>query len=363
MEHPYFLTHPAVFAAEDHYQIMVPVRSECLMWVQVGEHNYYDDTNGILRSLCTVHKVRIPISELDAAGGYTVHIRPVIRRSGWCSQTGEVYSYPYSFFPVPAANARAYCISDAHGRVAEPVAAAKAYGDMDFLILNGDLNDCCDDPAVLLNIYRLCSEITEGRKPVVYSRGNHDLRGSHSECNEEYTPLCDGRTYYTFRFGSLWGVVLDCGEDKLDDHIECGNVFCCRDFRERETRWLQELTQRAATEYAAEGVTTRVAIVHYPFSWTMWADYNLEEDLYSEWCRLLRQIEPQVIVCGHMHRSDVWPVGGERDTFGQPCPMVLSGVPRDGYFAGCGYVFGDSEIIATHTDSVGAELKRTTIEK
>lgn len=363
MEHSHFLTEPAVFAAEDHYQIMVPIRSECLMWVQVGDRHYYDDTNGILRSLCTVHRAQVPMAELDAAGGYTIHIRPVIHRSSWRSQTGEVCSYFYPFSPVPTKDARAYCISDAHGRVAQPVAAAAAYGDFDFLILNGDLTDCCDDPASLLNLYHLCAALTGGQKPVVYARGNHDLRGSHSEYTEEQTPLCNGRTYYTFRFGSLWGVVLDCGEDKRDDHIECGNVFCCRDFRERETQWLQDLVERSQTEYAAEGVTTRVAIVHYPFPHKMWADYELEEDIYTEWCRLLRIIQPQVMICGHMHRNDVWPVGGEWDTFGQPCPMVLSGVPRDAYFSGCGYYFDEDKIVATHTDSEGSKLKQTILTK
>jgi hypothetical protein len=156
-----FTVNPAVFMASKHYNIVWKTNTKGVGYVEYTynstRYRVYDEEAGVVRTDDTIHTVSVPKDHLDAAGGYTVHIRPVIRRSGWCSQTGEVYSYPYPFFSVPATNARAYCISDAHGRVAEPVAAAKAYGDMDFLILNGDLNDCCDDPAVLLNIYHLCS--------------------------------------------------------------------------------------------------------------------------------------------------------------------------------------------------------------
>jgi len=357
-------THPAVFAVDNTYQIKVPVKKECLMWVQVGERTYYDATCGILRSLSELHSVTVPMAELDAAGGYTVCIREVYKRGSWCSETAtEVLTYPYDFTPVPPTDARAYCISDAHERVEEPIRAAEAFGAFDFLILNGDLSNCCDDPAVLLNIYHISSRLTGGTKPIVFARGNHDLRGSHSEMTETYTPHSrSGHTYYTFRFGTLWGLVLDCGEDKRDDHIDCGNVFCCRDFREQETEYIREVIARAEQEYAAEGVTTRVVIIHYPISHHLWPDYEFEPDIFREWCRLLREeIRPHIMICGHMHISDVWKPGGPRDSFGQPCPIVLSGVPRDGYHAGCGYEFGDTAIRATHTDSNGEILQQTAI--
>ena len=43
-------TPPVVFAVAREYQIMVPVEAECVMWVQVGDETYYDDSNGTLRS-------------------------------------------------------------------------------------------------------------------------------------------------------------------------------------------------------------------------------------------------------------------------------------------------------------------------
>ena len=66
------------------------------------------------------------------------------------------------------------------------MAAAKAFGDIDFLILNGDILDHSGDPSKFANIYIICSEITGGNIPVVFSRGNHDLRGNYAEKFADY---------------------------------------------------------------------------------------------------------------------------------------------------------------------------------
>ena len=48
-----FATLPTVYAVGKNYQIIVPVTKECVMWVKVGDRCFYDDSNGILRSLTT----------------------------------------------------------------------------------------------------------------------------------------------------------------------------------------------------------------------------------------------------------------------------------------------------------------------
>ena len=53
--------HPAVFAVGKEYQIMIPVTTATLAWVQVGKECFYDDSNGILRSDTNIHKICVPI--------------------------------------------------------------------------------------------------------------------------------------------------------------------------------------------------------------------------------------------------------------------------------------------------------------
>ncbi|MBQ9859977.1 MAG: metallophosphoesterase [Clostridia bacterium] len=358
-------TAPAVFAVEDTYQILVQAKAECMLWVQVGDACYYDESNGILRSLSELHRVSVPMAALDTARGYTVCVRPLVERKPYFTETAPVEEYPYAFRPLPTENIRAYHISDAHNMVEPPIRAARAFGDIDLLILNGDVIDHSGDPTKFDNIYRICDELTHGEIPVIFSRGNHDMRGNYAEKFAEYTPNHHGNTYYTFRLGSLWGLLLDCGEDKPDGNPEYGNTICCHVFRRRQTAFLQDLIARATDTYEAQGITTRVVIVHNPFSNVFPAPFDIEQDLYREWCTLLReQVKPHVMITGHKHTLEVWNPGCEQDVLGQPCPVVVGARPERGvYFAGCGYVFGKDSITVTFTDSEGQILEKHTLDK
>ena len=355
---------PAVFAVDDTYQIMVPIEKEALFWVRVGDTDYYDESNGILRSLSELHRATVPMAALDAAGCYTVCIRPLVERKPYFTESEPVEEYTYSFRPLPASGIRAYHISDAHNRVDSPVAAARAFGDIDLLILNGDVIDHSGDPSKFHNIYAICSQLTGGGIPTVFSRGNHDMRGNYAEKFAEYTPNSHGNTYYTFRLGTLWGILLDCGEDKPDTNAEYGHTICCHRFRQRQTAFLQDVIRRAEAEYAAPGITTRVVIAHNPFSDVFPHPFDIEQELYREWCALLREhVRPHVMICGHKHVTEVWMPGGPQDKLGQPCPVVIGGLPDGKGFVGCGYVFGEDAITVTFTDSDGHRSEEYIIEK
>ncbi len=358
-------TAPALFAVDDTYQILVPVTAESLLWVRVGEDCYYDESNGILRSLSDLHRVTVPMAALDAAGGYTVCVRPIVERKPYFTETEEVREYSFSFCPVPKTGIRAYHISDSHNMIDAPVRAARAFGKIDLLILNGDVIDHSGDPSKFHNIYEICSQLTGGEIPTVFSRGNHDMRGNYAEKFAEYTPNSHGNTYYTFRLGTLWGLLLDCGEDKPDTNAEYGNTICCHLFRQRQTAFLRDVIARAEEEYAAPGITTRVVIAHNPFSNVFQPPFDIEQDLYREWCTLLREhVKPHVMICGHKHTLEVWQPGDPQDRLGQPCPVVVGARPENGvYFTGCGYTIGDTEIKVTFTDSDGVVQKEYVIQK
>ena len=50
-------TAPAVFAVGEDYQIMVEVTAPALMWVEVDGEEYFDESNGIVRSSVTTHRM------------------------------------------------------------------------------------------------------------------------------------------------------------------------------------------------------------------------------------------------------------------------------------------------------------------
>ena len=349
-------TAPAVFAVGDNYQILVPVSEPSLMWVQVGDRCFYDDANGVLRSMTDVHRMTVPMALLNEAGAYTICERKIPERLPYCSKPKRTTKKTFPFYPVPEGSARAYHIADAHNRVAEPIRAAKTYGDFDFLIFNGDMPNHSGDTENFLSVFEIADALTGGTKPIVFTRGNHDLRGIYAEKYHEYAPNDNGNFYYTFRLGDIWGVVLDCGEDKNDNHVEYGHTICCHDFRLRETEFLKGLHPDDPT------IRRRLVIAHVPFTRADKKPFDIEQPLYREWAEILKaQIRPDLMLCGHLHQIEIFPVGGKSDHLGQPCPVVIGAKPGDAYFAGAGILLGDNETVVTFTDSDGKILQSETL--
>ena len=146
---------------------MVPVKEPALMWVKVGEEEYFDHSNGIVRSEVDIHRMTVPADKLEKAGEYTVCWCKIIERKPYYSETHEMESETYNFRPVPAENAVCYHISDVHRSIDLPVKAAQTfeqeYGKIGFLILNGDITSQNDKPEDFDNIYEIASKLTGGK--------------------------------------------------------------------------------------------------------------------------------------------------------------------------------------------------------
>ena len=326
----YMLAYPTVFAVGDNYHIFVPFDAEVIMWVKVGEDLYYDDCNGILRSNTKMHKVELPMAVLDAAGEYTVIYKKMIERRPYFPTSEEARELTVQFRPVPkSGNINVYHVSDAHNLVAEPVAAGCYWGDaLDLLVLNGDIPNHSGDVRNFNAICEIASGITKGQRTVVFARGNHDDRGIHAEDMPNYIPTMNGKTYYTFRAGSVWGLLLDCGEDKRDEGDEYGGTICFHQFRLRETEFIKQVIANADAEYAAEGVTHKLVISHIAFTYLDKYPFDIEEELYREWARLMREhIKPDLLLYGHYHCTEIVKPGDHYDTYGQPCNAIIGSKP------------------------------------
>ena len=318
---------PTVCAVGNEYQIMIPVRKESLMRIDVGGESFYDESNGIMRSACTVHRITVPQAKLDAARAYTVCCRAVRKRKAYFTETGDEMKLEISFRPLrpDARRIRLYHLADAHSWIEAPTKAASYWGkDLDLLVMNGDMVQDCRNPEYIAAPYQISGAVTKGEIPVLYARGNHDLRGVLAEKYAEMTPSMHGKTYYSFRLGPLWGIVLDCGEDKTDDHPAYGNTVCCHPFRLRETEYLKKVAEFPDTEYNGPGVRFRIVLSHVPFPQTEPPPFDIEIPLYTEWCRILKtKIKPDLMLSGHVHRCYVIRPGDQRDHKGTPCPIVV----------------------------------------
>ena len=351
---------PAVFAVNHDYQIMLYTDDQCLMWVKVGDNTYYDEDNGILRSCTKVHRVTVPMRELDTAKSYTVCLRYIINRKPYFPELEPVKEFTFEFRPVESEKpVRAYHIADAHNWAEGPIAAADTYGNIDFLILNGDIPDHSGTIEKCVTIYELAAAVTGGNIPVVFARGNHDLRGLMAEKLSEHTPSDGGKTYFTFRLGGIWGMALDCGEDKDDTSSEYGGTICCHAFRQRETEFIQNIVSKATEEYLAEGVTHRIVVCHNPFTMHHPAPFHIESEIFDKWTKILSdEIKPNALICGHLHTLHIIRPGDEKDNRGQKFPVAVASAKKDReYFAGGGFTFDRDGILVTFTDNQGNVIR------
>lgn len=338
--------HPSVFVLDGRYQIITPFACSAIVWVKVGDKTYYDDSNGIIKSNLYVHKVEVPMDELDSAREYTLCYRKMIERTPYFPVSEDTVELKYTFKPVGDGDIHVYHISDAHNMEEPTIEAGKYFGDsLDLLILNGDIPDHSGDTANFNSIYRICSGITEGTLPIVFSKGNHDTRGIYGEEFERYTPEDNGRPYYTFRLGKLWGLVLDCGEDKDDSHDAYSHTTCFHNYRLKETQWLENVIKKG--EYKADGIEHRLVISHVPFSYIQKPPFDIEQELYRHWTELVsKEIRPDLLLYGHLHVCKIEEPGSDFDAYKlQTCPAVVASQPnhKEQTFTGCAITLGEGK--------------------
>ena len=270
------------------------------------------------------------MSVLDAAEAYTLVYQVILDRKPYFPTSEEEKTITVPFRPVRGRDLNIYLMSDTHNLVDEPIAAGRYFGDgINLFILNGDIPNHSGDFENFNALYEIAAAVTLGQCPCVFSRGNHDTRGIHAEEFVAYTPNQNGKTYYTFRVGSVWGLVLDCGEDKNDDHPEYGGTVCFHNFRLKETRFIEQVAKSEV--YNADGIEYRLVICHIPFTYRGEQEvFAIEEELYGKWASIIRErVRPHLMLCGHLHRSVISPLGGELDHRGQPCPVIVSGCPQN----------------------------------
>lgn len=365
MEENIMTTSPAVFAVGKEYQIMLPVNCSCTMKVVCGDKVFYDHSNGALRSEAKVHRVKVPVSLLDKEKRYKIILRRMKNRKPYFPESFDEEEFEYPFYPASGEKLKAFMIADSHGKAELPSEAAKKAGKIDLLILNGDIPNHTNDFENILTVYRIAEKVTGGMIPCIFSRGNHDARGIMAENYEQCTPTENGRPYYTVHLGKVWFMILDCGEDKNDDHPEYGNTAACHVFRLEETEYLENIIKNSSEEYNSPEIKQKAVICHIPFSKRFPAPFDIEENVYTYWMKLLsEEVKPDIMLCGHKHVCEYHEPHGEYDDFGQCCPIIIGAKPEKDLFTGT-YLEFDSEngeISFEFVDSCGKRYGKKTVK-
>jgi len=295
---------PVVYAVEDTYQITFTTQAKGEAWVVIDGVEYNDTYAGYRKTESKIHKISVPMDVLDKAREYTVYTRAMILRGPYESLQGKTISATYNWKGVNETDGiNYYVISDNHNTHKTPLAAASYFGDdLDMLICCGDTVSWIDREADLTQFLYLASDITKGEVPVIYARGNHETKGVKAHEYYNYVGADGENYYYTFRLRSIWGIVLDVGEDHGDNFIEYAGVAKFDTYRDEQTVFLDEVLANAENEFNAEGVTYRIAVCHIPLTVKYVNDHA--GAYKNAWIERLNQMKLTVLYGGHVH--ELW---------------------------------------------------------
>ena len=194
----------------------------------------------------------------------------------------------------------------------------KAPGDL--LFWNGDVFDDIGSEAQLTEqlLYPAGAAYATSR-PVYFSRGNHDVRGTEARALGRVLDTPSGHFYYSFRQGPVAFLVLDTGEDKPDDSPEYGGLASFDAYRTRQARWLDEELRASHVREAA----FRVVVAHIPLYTDAPQQPHGGADARTKWHDALVRGGVDLLVTGHTHRH-AWMPPDARRPFGQ----LTGGGPR-----------------------------------
>ena len=287
---------PAVYIVENEYQIVFGSNVEALAWVEVDDKRYYEDYAGYYNSTKKMHKVIVPMDVLDNAKEYTIGTQKLTYRGPFGGFKGREIEETYSFRPVDTSDGlNYYSISDVHMGLECSKEASDYNKDKEFLILAGDTISMIDTYRDAAYTNKVAYELTKGEIPVIYARGNHELKGKYMEEFHDYVGANGEDFFYKFSFGNVYGIVLDIGEDHDDNYWEYYDTCDFNEYRNRQLELIR--SELESKEYLNYDYRLVVCHIPLPFINTRHNHFDFKKDVTT----LLNQMDIDMVISGHQH--------------------------------------------------------------
>ena len=264
----------------------------------------------------SIHKIRLDNLTPGQTYYYRVCSQEILQYKAYSKKFGNIAQSEFYTFTMPEANTDSFTaivFNDLHQRTHTFQALLKQVEnvDYDFVVFNGD---CIDDPANHEQATRFVKLLTEGvhgdHTPTLFMRGNHEIRNAYSIGLRKHFDYVGGKTYGAFNWGDTRIVMLDCGEDKTDDHREYSGLNDFTLLRHEQVGFLQEELASKAFKKADK----RILIHHIP----LYGCDNLCKDL---WEPLMKKAPFHVAINAHTHRFAHHPKGSSGNNY----PVVIGG--------------------------------------
>ena len=266
----------------------------------------------------TIHKIRLNNLASGQKYYYRVCSQEILHYAAYHKIFGNTAKSPFYSFVAPRTDADSFTaiiFNDLHQRqpVFEALCKQIADVDYDFVVFNGD---CIDDPKSHDQATRFVKLLTEAvhgdRIPTLFLRGNHEIRNVYSIGLRKHFDYVGGRTFGAFNWGDTRIVMLDCGEDKTDDHREYSGLNDFTHLRHEQVDFLkQELSSKEFKK-----ADKRILMHHIPIYGML--GKNLCETL---WRPYLDKAPFNLAIHAHTHRFAYHPVGSSENNY----PVIIGG--------------------------------------
>ena len=267
---------------------------------------YYDMRGNGMQVIGKVHKVRIEGLEKGTVCRYRLMSKGVVSYKGsgnvQYTRTGGTDVYlgkPYQIKTLSDSYDK-ICFdvyNDIHGKDSiMGVLMDGARKDLDFVAFNGDMTSNIERHEMVQSMYlSTAARKLGGKTPLFASRGNHELRGKEAVRWFDYFATPTDKTYYSYRFGKFFFIVLDACEDKPDTDIEYSGIVLSEPYLKAQEEWLKDVL--ASEEYKSSEV--RMVFCHIPPDSKGWKG-NM--NVCNYFVPHLNAADIDVMFCGHIHK-------------------------------------------------------------
>lgn len=302
----------------------VPVHS----WVEYGENGKLDKRAELYvdgQMICNNkhHKIRLTGLEPGKTYNYRVCSREMLIYQAYYKQFGETaYSDVYSF-TMPSdktTDFTAVIFNDIHKNngIVDKFSEQLKNINYDLVFFNGD---CIDDPKNEDETVGFMSYMNEKvgaeKVPVIYLRGNHEIRNAYSIGLRDLFDYVNDKTYGAFSWGDTRIVMLDCGEDKPDSTWVYYGLNDFEGLRIDQVGFLKQELNSKEFKRAAK----KVLIHHIP----VYGNDDKYNPCLQLWGDQLSKAPFDVSIHGHTHRYHYHPKGDVGNNF----PLVIGGGNRE----------------------------------
>lgn len=286
---------------------------------------YYQTVAGRKLACRTLHAVRVRGLQPGTDYRYRIFSQEV---QSWPDVNNVTYgktldadasrrrAYEFRTFPQAGSGCSFIVLNDIHGKADYMTRLCKSvdFSKLGFVAFNGDMSSSVESGEQLFKAYLDASvSLFATGTPILFTRGNHETRGIFADSLGDYFPGQDGRFYGIYRYGDVCILLLDCGEDKTDDHAEYNGLADYDAYRIEECEWLKKAVR--SDEFLS--ASARIVLLHIPPMAEAWHGSVHLNELFVP---VLNEAGIDLMLCGHDHAYSFRPAGEQGTRF----PIVVN---------------------------------------